>query len=283
MKPDSTGTLYIVPTPIGNMEDMTFRALKVIEEVDILLCEDTRKTKALLSHYKLKAKVKSLHSYNESRMIGKIATLLKEGKSAAIVSESGTPCISDPGSILVRELLSRKIRVSPLPGPSALSAALSMSGASGKIVFIGFLPKNKGKRQRELEWIRSVNEHVMVYESPKRMIKLLQELKSILPDRKIMAIKEISKIYETYFLGRASEILKELSCENLRGEFVIHIFKGDRERLSDKEIRSIAMEIMQQDGISQNECARKISKGHKLPKSLVYDIIQRARDEKTDK
>jgi len=216
--------LYIVATPIGNLEDITLRALRILKEVDLILCEDTRVTRKLLKHYGIKTKIESYHQHSRLTKIPKILNLLKEGKNLALVSDAGTPGISDPGSLLiskVREAFGDIIKA--VPGPSALAAAISISGLPVKeFVFLGFLPQKKG-REKIFKEIGAAKRTFIFYESTHRLLKTLESLKEYSPEKKIVVAKELTKIFEEIITGKAEEIIHyfENNKEKQRGEFVV--------------------------------------------------------------
>lgn len=220
------GTLYIIASPIGNLEDITLRALKILKEVDLIACEDTRVSRKLLSRYSINKPLVSYHEYSRLKKIDYILRKIKEGKSLALVSDSGTPCISDPGSKLIRrvwEEYGKEAKIIPIPGPSALAAAASVSGFDvNRFLFLGFLPRKKN-RKKLLEEIAESKRTVVFYESPHRILKTLTELKDLLvEERKIVLCCELTKKFERIYRGNTSQILKELEEEKrIRGEFVV--------------------------------------------------------------
>jgi len=219
----SSGILYIVSTPIGNLEDISFRALNILSNVDRIACEDTRKTAILLNHYNIHKPLISYYSYNEVRRVPDLIEKLLQGSSIALVTDAGTPGISDPATILVREALAKKIKIVPIPGASALLAAIIVSGFSiDSFVFEGFLPHKKG-RQSRLEELRSETRTIVIYESPHRLFKTLQQLYDVLGDRQIAVCRELTKKFEDVIRGRLSVVLKELKNKTPRGEYVLVI------------------------------------------------------------
>lgn len=214
--------LYIIPTPIGNLEDITLRALKVLREVDFILAEDTRQTKKLLAHYKIEKQLIAHHQFNEYKTTEGIVAKLQSGINIALVSDSGTPGISDPGNVLVQACIKAGITVQTLPGATAFVPALINSGfATNEFVFIGFLPHKKG-RQTKLKQIAQEHRTIILYESPYRVVKLLEELKNVLgSERRISVSREISKIFEETVRGTATEILTHFTKKEPKGEFVI--------------------------------------------------------------
>jgi 16S rRNA (cytidine1402-2'-O)-methyltransferase len=216
--------LYIVPTPVGNLEDITLRALKVLNEVDMILAEDTRQTRKLLDHYKIQKQLVAYHKFNERRSVDSLIEKLKSGVNIALVSDSGTPGISDPGHILVAACAREGVPLQTLPGATAFVPALVNSGfATDEFLFIGFLPHKKG-RQTALKKIALEERTVILYESPYRVIKLLEELKEHLaPQRLISCSREISKMFEETVRGNAEELSAHFKAKEPRGEFVVII------------------------------------------------------------
>lgn len=214
--------LYIVSTPIGNLEDITFRAVRTLHEVDLVVAEDTRHVRKLLDHYKIKTKVDSYHSYSDDRKLHKILNLLEEGKNIALVSDAGTPCISDPGFRLIQKSIEKNIQICPIPGPSAVLAALVCSGLPmDEFEFFGFLPVKKG-RQTMLKKLQDERRTMVFYESPHRLLKTLDEFNQAFgADRKIVVAREMTKIYEQFLRGTLLEILDHFKQNSPRGEFVL--------------------------------------------------------------
>ncbi len=220
-------TLYIVATPIGNLEDITLRALRVLKEVDFILCEDTRTTAKLLQKYDIKTPTLSYHSHSKLSKVEKIFSLLLEGKNMALVSDAGTPTISDPGVLLISQIRDRMpdVQIVPIPGPSAVIAALSASGfPSSDFLFLGFLPHKKG-RETLFKEIAESKRTVVFYESPHRITKTLSSLKEHLKNRKIAIARELTKIHEEIVFGTPEEFLAYLNNnkEKIRGEFVVMV------------------------------------------------------------
>lgn len=224
--------IRIVATPIGNLEDLTLRALRTLKESDFILCEDTRVTRKLLDHYEIKTPTISYHQHSGDLKVDKIISLLREGKNLALVTDAGTPGISDPGGKLVsilREEFGDEILIESVPGVSALGAAISISGSGfDRFLFLGFLPHKKG-RQTMLREIMASNYPVVLYESKHRIIKLLEELEIIRAEKdlKIMVARELTKMHESFYSGSAASVLEEIKSDpnNLKGEFVVLIKK----------------------------------------------------------
>lgn len=214
--------LYLVPTPVGNLEDITFRAIRILKEVDIILAEDTRTSAPLLKHFGIDKKVYAHHQHNEHKALHEIIRFLKEGKTVALISDAGTPAISDPGFLLVREAIKQQLEVSCLPGATAFVPALVNSGLpTDSFVFEGFLPVKKG-RQTKLKSLSNENRTMVFYESPHRLIKTLEEFDTYFGhERRISVSREISKIYEETIRGTILEVIEHFKNNLIKGEFVI--------------------------------------------------------------
>lgn len=220
--------LFIVPTPVGNLEDITLRAIRTLKECDLILAEDTRQTKKLLDHFQIQKQLLSYHKFNEYKTVESVVERITSGATIALVSDGGTPGISDPGHILIAACIKAGIAVECLPGPTAFVPALVNSGfGTDEFVFIGFLPHKKG-RQTKLKEVAAIDKTVLLYESPFRVLKLLEELKlHIGPERKISCSREISKMFEETVRGTADELIAHFTKKEPRGEFVVVI--EDRE------------------------------------------------------
>ena len=218
--------LFIVPTPIGNMGDITIRAIETLKNSDLILAEDTRHAKKLLSEYKISTKVNSYHLNNEHKKVNDYIELMSSGQKISLITDAGTPCISDPGFLLIREAIKREIIITCLPGPTALIPALVLSGLpSENFIFEGFLPRKKGRKTKLLELAQNTRTTI-IYESPYRVVKTLTEFLEYLgEDRQISLSREISKIYEETFRGSVVEAVKYFSNKKIKGEFVICIDK----------------------------------------------------------
>ncbi|MBT4324438.1 MAG: 16S rRNA (cytidine(1402)-2'-O)-methyltransferase [Cryomorphaceae bacterium] len=218
--------LFIVPTPIGNMGDITIRAIETLKNSDLILAEDTRHAKKLLSEYKISTKVNSYHLNNEHKKVNDYIELMSSGQKISLITDAGTPCISDPGFLLIREAIKKEIIITCLPGPTALIPALVLSGLpSENFIFEGFLPRKKGRKTKLLELAQNTRTTI-IYESPYRVVKTLTEFLEYLgEDRQISLSREISKIYEETFRGSVVEAVKYFSNNKIKGEFVICIDK----------------------------------------------------------
>ena len=217
-----SGTLYVVATPLGNLEDITLRAIKILGQSGAIACEDTRRASILLRHLNITGKkLISYHNYNEPRAIGQIIALLEDGTDVSLITDAGTPIISDPGYALLHALHEQNLQVIPIPGACALTAALSACPLPvNNFFFAGFLPHKKGRKTR-LEYLASLHVSFVVYESPYRIVRLLDELGNILPDAQIFIGREMTKIHEEYITGTIEEIGRRLADGKTRGEFVV--------------------------------------------------------------
>ncbi|HHG75438.1 MAG TPA: 16S rRNA (cytidine(1402)-2'-O)-methyltransferase [Persephonella sp.] len=272
---DKKGVLYVVATPIGNLKDITLRAIETLKSVNIIACEDTRVTKKLLNHYGIHGKkLIPYHEHIEEEASEKVISLLKGGKDIALVSDAGTPCISDPGYRVVKKAWENGIKVVPVPGAFAGAAALSASGLpSDKFLFVGFLPNKPKKKEKLLEEYIKTGITFILYESPKRIKKTVQLIGNISPDSEVVVAKEITKIHERFFRGKAEDILNILDEETLlKGEFVVVVYPAD---IKEKENTQVHIEIQKliREGKKAKEIAREISAKFGIPKNKVYKIV----------
>ena len=222
MPPLMPGTLYLVATPIGNLEDITLRALRTLKECDVVAAEDTRRTGQLLKHFDISKPLLSYFQFNEARRSEQIIERLRRGEKVALVTDAGSPGISDPGERVVKAATAAGLRVESVPGPSALVAALTASGLpTEELHFIGFLPHKSGQRRRELERLKSIAGTLVFYESPYRVGKLLVELNDLFAGRQVVLARELTKKFEEYLRGTPAELLEVLQKRSLKGEFVV--------------------------------------------------------------
>jgi 16S rRNA (cytidine1402-2'-O)-methyltransferase len=266
------GKLYIVATPIGNLEDITLRALKTLKEVDIIACEDTRVTRKLLSKYDIEKPLVSYHEYNEQQKARELISLLESGKNIALVSDSGTPGISDPGYRIVTLASQKGIEVIPVPGPCAAIAALSVSGLpTTRFAFFGFLPKSPKRRKEFLESIREYPETLVFYESPNRILETLKDIIEILGDRNVSISRELTKVFEESLKGKASSVLETFSQrQSIKGEITV-VVEGKRYEETElgQEIERELKELREK-GLSLKEAVKTVSKEPGISKNLVY-------------
>ena len=264
--------LYLVSTPIGNMEDMTFRALNVLKKSNIILCEDTRRSGKLLSYFQIKNKLMSYHKFNEKKICSTIIETIKKDKVVSLISDAGTPTISDPGLILVNKCIDENLSVHPIPGPSAVTSAVSVSGFSDQYLFYGFLTKKESELDRTLNNLSNLNYSIVFFIPAPKINFYLSKFKNHFSDRKILIAKEMTKMYEDFIRGKVASI--KVFPENLKGEFTVVISEQNKEKNIQKEINeSVKMEIKKMlKKYSHKDVVEFISKKEDLPKKIVYDF-----------
>ena len=264
--------LYLVSTPIGNMEDMTFRALNVLKKSNIILCEDTRRSGKLLSYFQIKSKLMSYHKFNEKKICSTIIETIKKDKVVSLISDAGTPTISDPGLILVNKCIDENLSVHPIPGPSAVTSAVSVSGFSDQYLFYGFLTKKESELDRTLNNLSNLNYSIVFFIPAPKINFYLSKFKNHFSDRKILIAKEMTKMYEDFIRGKVASI--KVFPENLKGEFTVVISEQNKEKNIQKEINeSVKMEIKKMlKKYSHKDVVEFISKKEDLPKKIVYDF-----------
>lgn len=266
-----TGILYLVATPIGNLEDITYRAVRILQEVDLIAAEDTRQTLILLNHLNITKPLISYHRHNEDIKVDSLISQLKEGKNIAIVTDAGTPAISDPGEVIVKAAIENDIKVVPIPGACALINALIASGMDTKeFSFYAFLPLNKKLRKEKFEEIKNDAKTLIIYEAPHRIIDTLNEIIKLLGDRKIVVAKELTKIHEQYIRGKASEILEKINTP--KGEYIILIegIKVEKENNLNNLSLEEHFEFYEKQGIEKKEIIKKIAKDRNVNKNEIY-------------
>jgi len=264
------GTLYIVATPIGNLEDITLRALRVMKEVDLIAAEDTRHTLKLLSHYGISKPLMSYWGEREKVRSSAVLGKLMEGRSVALVSDAGTPGISDPGAVLIKKALSEGINVVPIPGPSALTAALSISGLpTEEFTFIGFLPAKKAQRTKALKALSLEQRTLVFYEAPHRLLDALADMEETFGRRNIAVIKEITKLHEEALRGEVGQVRETLSRKTIAGEYVIVIEGGKRQTASIEEALDEVRSLIKK-GMGRKEAAGKVAGQYGISKRELY-------------
>ena len=263
------GKLYLIPTPIGNLEDITLRAIKTLEMVDIVYAEDTRETNNLLKYLKITKKVESCHKYTEMKHKNKIIEILKSGKNIGYVTDIGTPLISDPGNIIVEEAISNGIIVISLPGPNALLPAINMSGLSNeKFLFYGFLNSKPSISKKELIELKDIKQTIILYESPHRLTATLKQILAVFGNRKIAIVREISKLYEEIIRDNIENILK--ISDNLKGEIVI-VIEGNTQEKEDKIDYNNEISKLIQSGYSKRDAVREVADKYNMSKNKLYN------------
>ena len=272
--------LYIVSTPIGNLKDITLRALEILKISDIILCEDTRVSKKLLDKYEIKSKLISNHKFNEKKNVAKIIEYLKTDKIVSLISDAGTPAISDPGSVLVNQCIENNIRIYPIPGPSAVSAAVSISGFSDQFFFYGFFPEKKQQIEREFKKLSKLNSTLVFFASTKKINKVINELKHYFAGRKIVFCREITKLYEEFVREDIDKL--QLFKKDQKGELTVVISeisnnKNIPQKLSESDIVKIKNMINE---FTVKEIISKIRKNKNLSKKEIYNYCISLKNEK---
>ena len=273
-------SLYLVSTPIGNLNDISFRAIDILKKSDYILCEDTRVSKNLLNKYQIQSKLISNHKFNEKKNLSKIIEFIKQGLFVSLISDAGTPSISDPGAILIKECIKNNIEIIPLPGASAVTTALSISGFSEKFFFYGFFPEKNKDLLNDLESLSQLNSSLVFFISPKKLNKIIPFIKKNFKGRKILICREMTKFYEEFYRSEIDEL--ELFKSNLKGELTIVISekKGDKkisQILSESDKRIINKMI---NKLSIKEISSIINENNKIPKKIIYDYCLTIKNEK---
>jgi 16S rRNA (cytidine1402-2'-O)-methyltransferase len=273
------GVLYVVATPIGNLEDITYRAVRVLREAGLIACEDTRHTRTLLDRYGIEGKLVSYHEHNEAKRAQELLLKLQEGASIAQVSDAGMPGVSDPGYRLIRLAIEHGIRVVPVPGPSALVAAVVGSGLpTDAFEFLGFLPAKSGKRRTVLEGIRNAEHTVVVYEAPHRIHETVVDIVAVLgPARPVVIARELTKVHEEFVRGPAGELAAELRDRELKGEITLLIGKAvaGGQDVGAQDLGARLLEIMREQRMDEKAALKVLAKERGVSKSEVYREVQR--------
>lgn len=266
---DGKSCLYLIPTPIGNLDDITIRALKTLESVDFVLSEDTRETGKLLGKYEIKKKLVSCHEFNEDKIRSFVVDELKNGKNIGLVTDQGTPIISDPGYVVVKEVISAGYNVVSLPGATAFVPALTMAGIDpSPFLFYGFLNAKEGKRKKELQALKNFKYTFILYESPHRLKSTLKDMLEILGDRNISICREISKIHEEVIRDKISNLVDHV--DSLKGEFVL-VVEGNNELIDYSDMDIIDhVKLYVEDGLSEKEAIKLVAKERNVAKSIIY-------------
>lgn len=266
---DNSPTLYLIPTPIGNLEDITIRAINTLKEVEVVFCEDTRITRQLLSHFDIKKKLIASHNFNESTNDDKLLNYLKQGYNVGLVTDRGTPIISDPGFELVKVAIQNNFNVVSLPGPTAFVPALTVSGLnSHPFLFYGFLNNKSSKRKKELEELKGEKATVIFYEAPHRIIETLNDIKTILGNRQISISREISKKFEEVYRGLIDDIIPLM--EDVKGELVIVVSGNNEVNTYDNLTIIEHVNLYIKEGLNSKDAIKKVAQDRNVPKNEIY-------------
>ena len=271
--------LYLVSTPLGNLKDITFRAIDVLKQSDYILCEDTRVSKKLLNKYAIKSNLVSNHKFNEKKNIKKIIEYLKTGKIISLISDAGTPSISDPGSKLINECVENNINIYPIPGPSAVAAAISISGFSDQFFFYGFFPEKKSVLISDLKKLSEFDCSLVFFSSPKKINKIIPEIKNFFFGRKIILCREITKYYEEYIRKNVNDL--ELFDKEPKGEVTVVISEKIVNKINSKKLSESDMNIIKKmiKKISIKEIIEIISQNKKISKKEIYNYCLKVKNE----
>ena len=267
------GILYIVATPIGNLEDITFRAARILNDVDIVAAEDTRHSRKLLSHLGISKPLTSYFDHNKDLKGSYIIQKLTEGLSVALISDAGTPCISDPGFQLVRDAVAAGIRVVPIPGPSAFLAALSASGLrTDSFTFEGFLPNRQGKRRAKLIALKEEHRLLIFYESPNRLLASMTDMLEVLGDRRVVVAREVTKVHEEFLRGALSEIIARLNIRQIKGEVLILVSPAIREvKAEDFSFHDLLAKYLTSQKLSLKDAVQRVTLETGVKRSKIYE------------
>jgi 16S rRNA (cytidine1402-2'-O)-methyltransferase len=276
---DNENGLYLVSTPIGNLKDITLRAIETLKKSSYILCEDTRVSRILLDRYEIKSRLISNHKFNESKNLSKIIDLLKSGETIALISDAGTPSISDPGAILVNECVKNNIKIIPIPGPSAVATAVSISGFSEKFIFYGFLPEKKQAIANVFNQISKFNDTCVFFISSKKVNKIIPELKKNFSGRKVIFCREISKIYEEFIRKNVDDL--EIFNKELKGELTIVISEKKIEKNYSQELSESDMNIIKKmiNKLTIKEITEIISQNKDISKKEIYNYCLKIKNE----
>ncbi|MGM0370634.1 MAG: 16S rRNA (cytidine(1402)-2'-O)-methyltransferase [Bacillota bacterium] len=277
----SKGSLYICGTPIGNLKDITLRALEILEEVDLIAAEDTRRSQKLLNYYEIDTRMTSYHEHNATQKKKKLLAKLKDGLNIALVSDAGMPTISDPGYELVKLLREEEIEIIPIPGPTAMTSALVVSGlATDKFVFEGFLPRKTGERKQYLQDLENEERTMIFYESPRRLEKSLRDILDVLGNRNATVCRELTKKFEEKKSGKINQLLAEFKNQSPKGEIVIVLEGGSKDE-TDINWRNLSLlehvKLEMEQGATKKEAIKLVATKRSLPKSEVYQIATKIR------
>ena len=271
--------LYCVATPIGNMGDISFRAIKILQESDLILCEDTRVSKKILQKFEINKRLISNHKFNENKNLEKVIEILKNNKIVSLVSDAGTPAVSDPGKILIKECIKNKINIFPIPGASAVSSAISISGFSDNFYFCGFLPEKQTQVKKLFKNLSLLDSSIIFFVSPNKLDKRIIDIKEFFLDRNIVICREITKYHEEYI--RTS--VKELSNVNFsrKGEITVVISEVNKSRLSFKELQESDKKKINKliNKMSIKDIVKKVSQDREIPKKLIYNYCLSLKNE----
>jgi 16S rRNA (cytidine1402-2'-O)-methyltransferase len=272
------GKLFVVGTPIGNLEDFTFRAVRTLKEADLIACEDTRRTQRLLNHYRIKTPTLSYHEHNEMTRAPELILEMEEGAHVALVSDAGTPGVSDPGFRLVHLAIRHEIPVVPIPGASAFAATLAASGLPvDRFRFLGFLPSKRLARRKALQLLKSATKTLVFYEAPHRLVEMLDDVREVLGDRPVAIAREVTKVHEEFLRGPVSEVLERLRSRPVKGEItvVVGLPEGPvRRSPASRPLRADLERVMAERGVDLKGALKTVARERGISKSEAYRQFQ---------
>lgn len=273
------GALYVLGTPIGNLEDITLRALRILREVDLIACEDTRQTRKLLNHFQIEKPATSYQEHNEAAKVPELLRRMEDGANIALVSDAGMPAVSDPGYRLVNACISRNIRVVPIPGPSALLTALVASGLpTDAFQFVGFAPPKKSQRRKFLQHLGGCTATTVFFEAPHRIMEMLADVIEVLGDRRAVVARELTKVHEEFLRGSCSQVLQALAERpKIQGEMTVLIGAPqaeNAEKLPNQPLKERVRELIDQNNLSQMEALKAVARERHISKSQAYREFQ---------
>lgn len=276
------GTLYVVATPIGNLEDITYRAIRILREVAVIAAEDTRVTRKLLSHYQIHTPLTSYHAHTGSHKIEGLVERLEAGEDVALVTDAGTPGISDPGGTLIQAALGRGVPVVPIPGASALTTALSAAGLeTGQVTFVGFLPRKGGDQRRALEALRPLPQTLVFYEAPERLVDTLEAAQKVLGNRQGVVARELTKKFEEFVRGSLEELAAHFREAGVRGECVVLLAgrgESEPEAVAETEPPEAHLERLLAEGMSVRDASRIVAEATGRPRKELYALAMELKD-----
>ncbi len=274
----TSGILYLVATPIGNLEDITFRAIRILKEVDVIACEDTRHAQHLLNHYSISTPTVSYHEHNELTRAPELVLHLEEGSHIALVSDAGMPLISDPGFRLVQLAIRHNIPVVPIPGASALVAALSAAGLPvDKFRFLGFLPSKKSQRRKAIEELKGAHKTLVFYEAPHRLVDMLEDTKEVLGDPPVVVAREVTKVHEEFCRGTASEVIARFKKKPVKGEITVLVAPQLATQVAAQgngPIQDEVKRLMSAEGMDERAALKSVARSRGIPRSDAYRQLQ---------
>jgi 16S rRNA (cytidine1402-2'-O)-methyltransferase len=274
------GILYIVATPLGNLEDITLRALRVLKEVDLIAAEDTRRTRKLLSHYQIKTAVVSYHAHNQTVRGPELIEKVQQGQNLALVSDAGTPGFSDPGALLVAQAWDAGLKVEAVPGPAAGVAVLSMSGFPGNVTFLGFPPRKAGKRREFFGALAREPRVLILYESPQRLAGTLAEMARHFADRQALVVRELTKVFEEAWRGPVIEVAAQLAGREIKGECTLVLSCPARSREEEVDLAGRLLQAASETNLTGRRLAEMVAAETKLPRRQVYQAYLELKEQK---